>query len=78
MADIWITRDGKQINIKKMTDSHLKNSVVLFGRDKEGNKKRWKMLEKEAKARGWDIENEIYKEIEPDEPIDNRWEILDI
>lgn len=83
--DIWVTRDGVKVKMCKMTDSHLKNAIKYFRPNpaNNGESRRWKLLTCEAKRRNWKIiANGINIEIEdlnePDEPIDNRFDILDL
>ena len=71
--DIWITRTGKKIKMCDMTDSHLKNAINYFKPDKEGSKKRWKLLMAEKRRRGKKEEDKT-----DDGPITSRFDILDI
>lgn len=32
---VWITKDGKEIPIKDMTDEHIENAIVSFERHEE-------------------------------------------
>lgn len=80
--DIWITRDGVKIKMCKMTDSHLYNAIKYF-KPNLSNEIKWKLLTCEARRRKWKITNsginvEIDTENKPDEPIDNRFDILDL
>jgi hypothetical protein len=86
--DIWITRDGVKVKMQDMTDSHLKNAIKYFKPNpaSSGKTTAWKLLTCEAKRRKWkliSIDNDGKTEIhidmnEPDEPIDNRFDILDL
>jgi hypothetical protein len=67
-----------------MTDSHLKNAIKYFKPNpaSSGKNKAWKLLTCEAKRRKWKITNNVgvvnIDLNEPDEPIDNRFDILDL
>ena len=61
--DIWTTKDGRNIKICEMTDSHLKNAMRLFEPTKKYNKERWKLLITEKERRD---------KLVPDESIDSR------
>lgn len=83
--DIWVTRDGTKIKMCKMTDSHLKNAIKYFkpNPSSSGKTKAWQLLTCEATRRKWKInDNGVNVEIdtgnEPDEEIDNRFDILDL
>ena len=76
---VWICRDGTRIPIKKMGSDHLLNAIRFFARlGKEDNEKIiW--LKKEAVIRELDFEGkEKFCNIKVDEPIENRFEILDL
>ena len=32
---VWVTKDGKEIPIKDMTDEHIENSIVLLEKHEE-------------------------------------------
>lgn len=83
--DVWITRDGVRIKMCDMTDSHLYNAIKYFKPNPKsiGKGKRWKLLTCEAKRRKWKIidngiDVSIDMENKPDEPINNRFDILDL
>ena len=83
--NIWITRDGIAIKMCEMTDNHLKNAIKYFkpNPSSSGKTKAWQLLMCEAKRRKWKInDNGIDVEIvtgdEPDEEINNRFDILDL
>ena len=82
--DIWITRDGVKVKMCQMTDSHLYNAIKYFKPNKasKGKTTAWKLLTCEAKRRKWKIDDVgIDVKIDmnkPDEPIDNRFDILDL
>jgi hypothetical protein len=64
-----------------MADAHLKNAIKYFKPNpaSSGKTKAWKLLTCEAKRRKWKItSNGIDTENKPDEPIDNRFDILDL
>jgi len=83
--DIWITRDGVKVKMCKMTDSHLKNAIKYFkpNPSSSGKTTAWNLLTCEAKRRKWKLtDNGIDIVIEdldkPDEPVDSRFDILDL
>lgn len=82
--DIWITRDGVKVKMCDMTDTHLKNAIKYFKPNpaNSGKNKAWSLLTCEAKRRKWTITNNVgvvnIDMNEPDEPIDNRFDILDL
>jgi hypothetical protein len=83
--DIWITRDGVKIKMCDMPDGHLKNAIKYFKPNpaSSGKTKAWKLLTCEAKRRKWKITDngtdiEIDTGDEPDEEINNRFDILDL
>ena len=83
--DIWITRDGVRVKMCKMTDSHLKNAIKYFkpNPSSSGKTTAWNLLTCEAKRRKWKLtDNGIDIVIEdldkPDEPVDSRFDILDL
>jgi len=83
--DIWITRDGNKVKMCDMTDSHLYNAIKYFKPNlaSSGKGKAWKLLTCEARRRKWKIDSSgidviIDTENKPDEPIDNRFDILDL
>jgi ABC-type sulfate transport system substrate-binding protein len=88
--DIWVTRDGNRVKMQDMTDTHLKNAIKYFKPNPKSSGKTtaWKLLTTEAKRRKWKITNNGTKNgidnginidmNEPDEPIDNRFDILDL
>jgi len=66
----WTMRDGTTILIKDMSDSHILNSIKLF--EKFGTRKQeveW--LKQERNKRLGIVDKK-------DEPIENRWSILDL
>ncbi len=67
--DIWVCKDGTRMKMCEMSDSHLKNAINLFKNHKEDNPDRWKYLITEHERR---------QKNEPDDPIENRFEILDL
>lgn len=83
--NIWVTRDGVKIKMCEMTDSHLKNAIKYFKPNpaNAGKNQAWQLLTCEAKRRKWKLTNsginiKIDTENKPDEPIDNRFDILDL
>jgi len=82
--DIWVTRDGNRVKMCDMTDSHLKNAIKYFkpNPSSSGKSKAWKLLTCEARRRKWKITDKgpnIKIDMnEPDEPINNRFDILDL
>ncbi len=67
--DIWITKDNNRMKMCQMTDSHLKNAINLFKPHKDVSEERWKLLMTEKKRRD---------KLIPEEPIESRFDILDI
>lgn len=53
----------------EMSDSHLTNAIIYFEPHKHISEKRWKWLMTEKKRRD---------KLIPDEPIESRFDILDI
>ncbi len=82
--DIWITKDGVRLKMIDMTDSHLKNAIKYFKPNPKssGKSRAWKLLTCEARRRKWKITdsgpNIKIDMNKPDEPIDNRFDILDL
>jgi len=77
--DIWITNDGVKLKMCEMTDGHLRNAINYFIPENKLDIKssRWKVLKCEARRRGWEV-NDKTGIIPPPEPIEDRWEILDL
>jgi len=67
--DNWTCKDGTQIKMCKMTDSHLKNAIKLFEPYKDVSIEKWKLLMAEKERR---------EDSTPDDPIESRFDILDI
>ncbi len=65
---MWTTRQGKSIPISEMSDRHILNSIKLFEKSEE-----------REIAIGW-LKEERDKRLKKiaDEPIKNRWSILDL
>ena len=68
--DIWITRAGKRLKMSEMLDDHLKNAINYFKPYKDQSPKRWKLLKTEQRRRN---RNKI-----PEDPIESRFDILDL
>ncbi len=66
--DTWICKDGTEIKMCKMEDSHLKNAINFFKPQREVFTNRWKLLMDEQKRRD---------DMIPDDPIESRFDILD-
>ena len=67
--DIWTTRQGLKIRMCEMTNSHLKNAINYFRPHKNKVKEPWRLLMEEQKRRD---------ELVPDDPIESRFDILDL
>ena len=71
--DIWKCKDGKTLKMCEMTDSHLNNAIKLFRLHKKDSPERWDLLWTEKKRRA-----KVKEKSEPDDPIDSRFDILDL
>ena len=67
--DIWTCKDGRTMKMCEMSDSHLKNSIKYFNCSKVSSDKRCKLLM---------VEHERRDELVPDDPIESRFDILDM
>ncbi len=68
--DIWVTAKGKRMKMCEMSDTHLSRALNYF-KGRSGYEERWDLLTTELKRR--EKANEP-----PDEPIDSRFDILDL
>ena len=76
---IWITKEGIIIPVKKMENSHIINAIQYFERLGKGDRKTVIWLKEEAVIRKLDFKGkEKFCNIKVDEPILNRFEILDL
>jgi len=76
---IWICSDGTKIKMCDMTDGHLRNAINYFiPKNKiDAQSATWKLLKCEAKRRKWEVSDKTGI-VPPPEPIDSRFDILDL
>jgi len=67
----WTTKDGTKIPIKEMTTMHIMRAIDFF--EDTGTRKEQIEWLKEERAIRLGLNAEI-----PDEPVKNRWSILDL
>ena len=67
----WTTKDGTKIPIKEMTTMHIMHVIDLF--EHTGTRKQQIKWLKEERAIRLGLNVKI-----PDEPVKNRWSILDL
>ena len=67
--DIWTCKDGRKMKMCEMSDTHLKRSINYFSCSKVSSDNRCRLLMKEQERRD---------KLTPDDPINTRFEILDL